>query len=232
MPCKIPIKIIVGANILQGRLWYNIVNGESCKASSKSVTLPFRNGRKYKQGDDIMERLETDRLILRDWCESDYLDLYEYASDDRVGPNAGWPVHKSEEESKAVIKMFIENNDCYAVELKSEGKVIGGVGLHNRTPDEALKDLNQREIGYVLNPKYWGKGYVPEAVKFLIKYGFEKMNLDLIWCGHYDFNAKSKRVVEKCDFKYKFSRNIKLKLLDNKSVNELFYNISKNEYFI
>ncbi|WP_020060985.1 hypothetical protein [Bacillus sp. 123MFChir2] len=36
-----------------------------------------------------MKMLETNRLILRNWQESDYLDLYEYASDERVGPNAG-----------------------------------------------------------------------------------------------------------------------------------------------
>lgn len=178
-----------------------------------------------------METLETDRLILRNWREDDYLDLFEYAGDDRVGPDAGWPVHKDAEESKSIIKIFIENNESYAIVLKSENKVIGGIGMHNRTPDESLEKLNQREIGYVLNPKYWGNGYVPEAVKLLIKYGFEDLNLDLIWCGHYDFNFKSKRVVEKCGFNYKFNRNVSLKLLNSKVVNELFYNIFRDEYF-
>jgi [ribosomal protein S5]-alanine N-acetyltransferase len=183
----------------------------------------------YMEG--IMERLETERLIIREWREEDYLDLFEYASDERVGPNAGWPVHKDTEESKSIIKMFIKNNDSYAVVLKSEDKVIGGVGLHNRTPDESLKDLKQREIGYVLNPKYWGQGFVPEAAQALIKYGFEAMNLDLIWCGHYDFNMRSRRVVEKCGFNYRFNRDVTLTLLDNKVVNELFYNISREEYY-
>lgn len=178
-----------------------------------------------------MDILETKRLILRNWHENDYLDLYEYASDERVGPNAGWPVHKDTEESKSIIKMFIDSNESYAIVLKSEDKVIGGIGMHNRIPDEAFKYLNQREIGYVLNPKCWGKGYVPEAVKVLIKYGFEEMDLDLIWCGHYDFNTNSKRVVEKCGFKYRFNCDVTLKLLNDKVVNQLFYNISKSEYY-
>lgn len=93
--------------------------------------------------------------------------------------------------------------------------MIGGIGLHNRKLDVSLEDLEQREIGYVLNPKYWGNGYVPEAVMALIKYGFEKMNLDLIWCGHYDFNIKSKRVNEKCGFKYRFTRTENLERLDD-----------------
>ncbi len=176
-----------------------------------------------------METLETDRLILRNWHENDYLDLYEYASSELVGPSAGWPAHKNHEESKAIIKMFIEADDTYAIVLKAENKVIGGIGLHHRMPDDDLKDLNQREIGYVLNPLYWGNGYVPEAVKMLIKYGFEQLDLDLIWCGHFDFNLKSKRVVEKCGFHYRFNKDVTLKLFGDKVVNEWFYSISKNE---
>ena len=177
-----------------------------------------------------METIFTDRLILRPWSLDDSSDLYEYAQSELVGPNAGWKPHKSEEESKEIINMFITNNDSYAIVLKEENKVIGGIGLHNRKPDVSLEDLEQREIGYVLNPKYWGNEYVPEAVKALVKYGFEKMNLDLIWCGHYDFNNKSKRVNEKCGFKYKFTRKENLERLDNIEVNVLYYNILKDEY--
>lgn len=177
-----------------------------------------------------MQRLETDRLILRTWRESDSKDMFEYASSDLVGPNAGWKPHKDENESKEIIKMFIANDDVYAIELKSENKVIGGIGIHKRTPDDRLKEFTQREIGYVLNPKYWGNGYIPEAVRCVINYGFKEMNLDLIWCAHYDFNEKSKRVNEKCGFIYKFNRNEKLELLDNKEVNVLYYNLTGNDY--
>lgn len=178
-----------------------------------------------------MRTLETDRLILRSWCEEDYLDVYEYASDDRVGPNAGWTPHKNEQESRSIVRMFIENNDTYAIVLKAENKVIGSIGIHFRIPDESFKNLKQREIGYVLNPKYWGNGYVPEAVKRIIQFGFEEKALEMIWCGHYDFNHNSKRVVEKCGFNYRFTREVKRKLFDNSIVNELFYNITREEYF-
>lgn len=177
-----------------------------------------------------MDILNTERLILRQWRESDRFDLYEYAKSDLVGPNAGWKPHKSEDESKEIIKMFINNNDTYAIVLKSENKVIGGIGLHNRKPYEKLKNLEQREIGYVLNPTYWGNGYAPEAVNCLLNYGFNELDLDLIWCGHFDFNSNSKRVSEKCGFKYKFTKDEKLGLLDNKEVKTLYYNILKSEY--
>ena len=169
-----------------------------------------------------MEILRTDRLIIREWKENDSKNLYEYAKSELVGPNAGWPPHKDEEESKEIIKMFIRNMDSYAIVLKSENKVIGGIGLHHRKPDDSLAELRQKEIGYVLNPKYWGKGIVPEAVNGLIRYAFNELELDLIWCGHFDFNTNSKRVSEKCGFKYKFSKKEKLKLLDTKEVTTLY----------
>lgn len=181
-------------------------------------------------GKTKMKTLITDRLILREWKESDYMDLHEYAKSELVGPDAGWPPHKTEEESKEIIKMFIKDNDVYAIVLKSENKVVGSIGLHNRTQDESLSDLEQREIGYVLNPKYWGKGIVPEAVNCLIEYGFNELNLDLLWCGHHDYNYKSKRVNEKCGFKYRLQKNEKLKLLNNKEVSVLYYCISKSDY--
>lgn len=177
-----------------------------------------------------MRDIITRRLILRPWQLSDSKDLYEYSKSELVGPRAGWKPHKSEEESKETIKMFIKNNDSYAIVLKEENKVIGGIGLHKRKPDSSLKALKQREIGYVLNPNYWGNEYIPEAVKALIEYGFMEMNLDLIWCGHFDFNSNSKRVNEKCGFNYKFTKKEILKSLDNMEVNVLYYNILRNEY--
>ncbi|WP_271810268.1 GNAT family N-acetyltransferase [Clostridium beijerinckii] len=177
-----------------------------------------------------MEDLFTDRLILRTWKEEDYEDLYEYAKSELVGPNAGWMPHKDEDESKKIIKIFIKNNETYAIVLKSENKVIGSIGLHDRKPDNNLLKLNQKEVGYVLNPRYWGKEIVPEAVKSLVDYGFNKLNLELIWCAHFDFNNNSKRVIEKCGFKYKFKKLERLKLLNNKEVTTLYYCIFRTEY--
>ena len=178
-----------------------------------------------------MKPLETDRLILRLWQETDVADLYEYASDPHVGPNAGWPVHENIETSKMVIDSFIKDGDVYAIVLKSENKVIGSLGLHDRKPDESFASLKQKEVGYVLNPKYWGQGIVPEAVKRMIKHGFEELDLDLIWCGYFSFNENSKRVVHKCGFNYQFTVNKTLPLLDNKEVREFYYNITKEGYF-
>ncbi len=177
-----------------------------------------------------MFEIETERLYLRNWKLSDSSDVYEYAGSELVGPNAGWNPHRSEQESLEILKMFLREDETLAVELKSEGKVIGSVGLHNRRPDENLSNLNQREIGYVLNPLYWGNGYIPEAVEGLLEIGFIKMKLDLIWCGHFEENYRSKRVNEKCGFHFQFAKERNLTLLDNRTVITWYYNLKKEEY--
>lgn len=178
-----------------------------------------------------MERLETERLILRDWRNSDADDMFEYAADDRVGPMAGWVPHKSVEDSRQIIDMFVDDDDVYAIVWKKENKVIGGIGIHARKPSDDLKDLEQREIGYVLNPSYWGRGIIPEAVEEVKRFSFEEMKLDLLWCAHFDFNDKSKRVIEKTGFEYRFTKAEQLKNFDMKNVNTLYYVITKEDYF-
>ncbi|MGA4722191.1 GNAT family N-acetyltransferase [Fictibacillus nanhaiensis] len=178
-----------------------------------------------------MEHISTKRLLLREWRITDSGDLFEYAKSERVGTNAGWKPHTNEEESKEIIQMFIESNDSYAIVLKDTDKVIGGIGLHERAPDENLTYLKQKEIGYVLSPDYWGKGLVPEAVKSLLKHGFEELDLDLIWCGHYDYNHNSRRVNEKCGFTYRFNKKTILNRLDGREVTSMYYSITKEDYF-
>lgn len=117
-----------------------------------------------------MKRIESERLILREWTLDDCDDLFEYAKSDLVGPSAGWKPHESIEETKSIIEMFIREGDTYAIKLKSSDKVIGSIGLHESYPDESVKSLAQKEVGYVLNPKHWGKGYIPEAVERIKTY--------------------------------------------------------------
>ena len=73
--------------------------------------------------------LETERLVLRRWEDSDAGDLFEYAKDPDVGPIAGWPPHQSIEESREVIKNVFTGREAYAVCLKTDGKAIGAIEL-------------------------------------------------------------------------------------------------------
>ena len=92
--------------------------------------------------------LETKRLILRPWDESDAESLYEYAKDDRVGPIAGWPPHTSVENSCEVIKTVLSAPETYAVCLKEDNKAIGSIGLMIGKNSSLDLPENEGEIGY------------------------------------------------------------------------------------
>ena len=144
--------------------------------------------------------LKTKRLILRPFELSDLDDFYEYASVDGVGEMAGWCHHKNKEESLEILNKFINDKRTFAIVFNN--KVIGSLGIEKYN-DNFLKEfdnLKVRQIGYVLSKDYWGLGIMPEAVNEVIKYLFNDVNLDLILCGHFDFNTQSRRVQEKCGF--------------------------------
>ncbi len=144
--------------------------------------------------------LETKRLILRRWQESDVDILYEYATDPDVGPIAGWPVHESKEYSLDVIRNVFNGPECYAVCLKDSGLVVGAIELLlNGRTDMTDRD-DECELGYWIGKPHWGNEYAPEAARRLIEHGFIDLGMRTIWCGYYDGNAKSRTVQEKLGF--------------------------------
>jgi ribosomal-protein-alanine N-acetyltransferase len=176
-----------------------------------------------------MKTLETERLVLRHWQETDLNDLYEYAKVEGVGEMAGWRHHENKETSKNILDGFIRNGDVYAIVLKANNKVIGSLGIHNDTLDPEYKAEIQREIGYVLSKDYWGNGYVPEAVKAAVKYAFEELYVDVLWCGHFLINAQSQRVNEKCGFRYYKDGIFEANAL-NKTFDGKHYIMTKEDY--
>ncbi|MBD5113291.1 MAG: GNAT family N-acetyltransferase [Ruminococcaceae bacterium] len=146
--------------------------------------------------------LETERLILRPWSVDDAADLFEFARNPKIGPIAGWNPHKSVEESEEIIRSVLSAEGTFAVVLKSSGKAVGSIGLMRGKQSNLDIPDDEAEIGYWIGEPFWGKGLIPEAVRELIRYGFEDLKLNRLWCGYYDGNEKSKRVQEKCGFKY------------------------------
>lgn len=146
--------------------------------------------------------LETERLLLRPWQESDAAALYRYASSPDVGPAAGWPVHTSEENSLAVIRSVFSAAETYAVVLKETNEAVGSIGLKMQDASELVSASDEAELGYWIGVPYWGQGLIPEAAEEILRHGFETLGLAKIWCAHYAGNEKSLRVQEKCGFRY------------------------------
>lgn len=165
------------------------------------------------QIDELLHRarseknMETQRLILRKWTESDAESLFEYAKDPDVGPIAGWPPHKSVEESLNVIRNVLCGKECYAICEKTNNIAIGSIELTLKEHNDMSERDDECELGYWLGKPFWGRGYMPEAVREMLRHGFEDLGMNAIWCAYYDGNQKSKRVQEKVGFVYHHTCN-------------------------
>ena len=147
--------------------------------------------------------METERLILRPWTEDDAESLFKYAQDQAIGPIAGWPPHTSVENSKEVIKNILSAPETYAVVLKETNEPIGSVGImFGDGVHSADMREDDAEIGYWIGVPYWGQGLIPEAVKCLLRHCFNELDIKRVWCGYYDGNTKSRRVMDKCGFQF------------------------------
>ena len=149
--------------------------------------------------------LETPRMLLRPFALDDARDLYIYASDPRVGPAAGWKPHESMAESRQIICTVFAQPHVFAVVEKADGRVIGSAGFVGRKHGDGG---NCDEIGYSFHPDWWGRGLATEAVEALLRYGFVVRALQTIWCGHYEENYRSRRVVEKSGFTFQFKETV------------------------
>lgn len=145
--------------------------------------------------------LQTKRLILRPWQESDAENLYEYAKDPDIGYPAGFPAHTSVENSREVIKFVLSAPETYAVCLK-DGSAIGSIGLKLGENTDLTDREDECELGYWLGKPFWGQGLIPEACRELLRYAFEDLNMRSVWCSYYQGNEKSHRVQEKLGFCY------------------------------
>lgn len=143
--------------------------------------------------------LETERLLLRPWTEDDAEECYRYAKDPRVGPAAGWPVHTDIENTRQVIRDILSAPETFAVVLKETGLPVGSVGLHH---NDLARSADEAELGYWIGVPYWGRGLIPEASREMLRHAFEDLELERVWCGHYEGNGRSARVQEKLGFRY------------------------------
>ena len=91
-----------------------------------------------------------------------------------------------------------------------------------------LPATSQRELGYWLGRAYWGHGIMPEAVQALLRYGFGELKLEAVWCSHYDWNRQSRRVIEKCGFRYQFTK--KTTNVMNATHETVFYALKREEW--
>ncbi len=179
-----------------------------------------------------MKKLVTDRLILRAFKDTDLDAFYEYCKNPKIGPSAGWKPHENINESKHILRRFIKNEEIWAVVLKEGGKLLGSIGLHEG--DSYRPNVKGVfNLGYVLDSKYWGRGYMYEACKEVIRYAFEELRADMLTVRHYTFNNQSKRVIEKCGFTYEGTlRKASVRQYDGKILDSAVYSMVPAEFSV
>ena len=110
--------------------------------------------------------IHTERLALRSWRETDAANLFTYASDPSVGPAAGWPPHRSIEESREIIWTVFSAPHTFAVCLAGTDEPIGSIGLMPSRCESSCQGAGfELEVGYWIAKPFWGRGFAPEAVR-------------------------------------------------------------------
>lgn len=150
-----------------------------------------------------MKDIETERLILRDASVDDAEDMFEYAKLEEVTKYLSWKPHLSIKDSEKILDMLskeAKEKDSYALKaivLKENDKMIGTIDA--RIFGEGLKEA---EFGYCLNPKYWNKGYMSEALKAFIEALHKEHGVENVFGSFERENIASKRVMQKNEMYY------------------------------
>ncbi|MDN6275948.1 MAG: GNAT family N-acetyltransferase [Psychrobacter sp.] len=176
--------------------------------------------------------LETDRLRLRQWKDSDFAVFAEMSADDEV--MAYFPKHLSLDESKALamkLQSIIEGKGwgLWAVALKDSDAFIGFVGLHER--EDSLPFSPCVEIAWRLSKIYWGYGYATEAANAAVNFAFETLKLDEIVSFTACVNAKSQLVMERLNM-VNMQNNFYHPALepDHELAEHVFYKMTREEW--
>jgi RimJ/RimL family protein N-acetyltransferase len=137
--------------------------------------------------------LETQRLVLGQWSESDIPELVPLIGTPEVAATTLRIPHPyREEHAREFLSSIAKENELrLSVRLRSDGRLCGGVGLH---PNSAHQHA---ELGYWFGVPFWGNGYATEAAQAVVRYGFEHIKLHRIFASHFDGNLASTRVLQK-----------------------------------
>jgi ribosomal-protein-alanine N-acetyltransferase len=145
--------------------------------------------------------IESKRLLIREILPGDIDCLLEIYRDDQnmkfiPNSNFNWTRERLKDKYQKINQDYKNGFGIFAVQIKDNGKIIGEAGLFN-----SFQDSTHLELGYILNKRFWRKGYGSEIAISLIDYGFITLNLDKITARMFKQNLASIRLSEKCGMK-------------------------------
>ena len=162
---------------------------------------------------NMKAKLESERIKLRNYVLEDIDDYYDYIKSEDISGRIGFPPYKSKEQAFERLKIETKKPYQFAIVLKSENKVVGSIEIMLPSRDREVRAKfeeryvgidageNPVEIGFLLSPKFWGLGIMPEATVLATDYAFNTLGASAVCIGHLKANANSGRVQEKIGFK-------------------------------
>ena len=172
-------------------------------------------------------KLETERLILREWRLTDIQDMVEGLNDFDTAKNLTVPFPYKIEHAECFINKHLKNdknNYYFAIVLKSENKVIGGTSL------EIKNDINKNKGGIWLNKKYHGKGFGTEVWIVRAKFAFETLNLSELENGYFEHNEISWKMQQKLGYRI-VGKTINFCPALKREVVEIVTNLAKEDFY-
>ncbi len=168
--------------------------------------------------------LTTERLILRCLQVSDDQQLFKLRSNQIVNKYIVRPIQKDIKEIRAFIskiKEGINNNEWiyWVITLKESPKLIGTICLWNFSDKK-----NIAELGYELDPAFQGKGFMSEATKIIIEFGFQEIELAAIEAYTHKNNNDSTKLLQKYNFKQDAER------IDKENSDNIIFTLTKEQH--
>ncbi len=145
--------------------------------------------------------LKTERLVLRMIHDADAETFFRLYADVRVMQQRGEPVFENRSQAEKLIfnwrKLFADENGLrWGIVFRSTGKLIGSVGFK-----KIMHQHLRADMGYELDPDWWNRGIMTEAVKTVSDYGLDEMKLHSIEANITPEHVASRRVLEKLGYK-------------------------------
>ena len=148
----------------------------------------------------LSQRIETKRLILRRYKESDIDAIYEIITDERLSTYIKFPKLSKDEEFECIKEWIKEADNSkyekWVIERKKDGIVVGNIDVNS-----VAKKHNYCNVGYAIRFDYWGNGYASEALEAVTNHLLEESGYYLVECSCNELNKQSSRVMEKAGFK-------------------------------
>jgi [ribosomal protein S5]-alanine N-acetyltransferase len=183
-----------------------------------------------RRGDMTASSIETSRLLLRPFVDADKLSIPPLVGDYEVAKMLSVvPFPYTEEDSEYFLKNVCPdpNGITFAIIKKQDNVLIGAVSLMN------VHSEGRCEIGYWLGRRYWRRGYMSEAAKAMLSYGFNNLGVQVVNGGHYEENTPSGKVMLRVGFQHLPNhpqQPLPCRARGNKSFRRVFYRITKSQF--